>query len=105
MEGLIYAAIVEANLATVADEIKKERGTKIVITRPKILLVAPPQYWSAAQCHPNLGDLATLVREIMGEVPIEVLLLSLDGSHVVELGTDGSLPRINGDVRLSPVFV
>jgi hypothetical protein len=41
LEGLIYGAIVEANIEQIAQEISVARGCHVSRTRPKILVVAP----------------------------------------------------------------
>jgi hypothetical protein len=56
LEGLIYAAIVEANVQIIAAEIESKQGFQVVTKRPKILLVAPPQFWSDSRCHPFFAE-------------------------------------------------
>lgn len=104
LEGLIYAAIVEANVQIIAAEINSMHEFQVVTKRPKILLVAPPEFWSDFRCHPPGADMKRLAAEVMAAVPIDISLWNLDGLDQIGLGLDGSPPAIHSDVILSPVL-
>ena len=104
LEGLIYAAILEANLPIIAAEINAMHGFQVVNARPKIMLVAPPQFWSDSRCRPPLADIKRLAAEVMAAIPINITLWNLEGLDQIGLGLDGSPPTIHSDLILSPVL-
>ena len=46
LEGLRYAAILEANLARIADELRKRFGREMIPERPDILILGEAEWWS-----------------------------------------------------------
>ena len=77
LEGLIYAAVVEANVAKIADEFGRALGAKISPVRPKVLVVAPAKYWDDDRAYPAANEIAVLARAVATAIPIEVELLRL----------------------------
>jgi len=104
LEGLIYAAIVEANLGKIAAEVTAMHGCLVMPVQPKILLVAPPRFWSDTTLYPPVAGIRGLASEISGAVPIDIVLLSLRGGQLTDLGLDGTRPTLQNDVLLSPVL-
>jgi hypothetical protein len=60
VEGLIYAAVVEANADRIAAEVLQARGCQVTSARPRFFLVAPPKFWSNPKTYPSLEDLTAL---------------------------------------------
>jgi hypothetical protein len=77
LEGLIYAAIVEANVAKLSDDFGRGRGAKISPVRPSVLVVAPAKYWDDDRAYPAANEIAALARAVRTAIPIEVKLLRL----------------------------
>jgi hypothetical protein len=77
LEGLIYAAIVEANVAKISDEFGRARGARISPVRPRVLVVAPAKYWDDDRAYPAASEIAALARAVGSAVPIDVKLLRL----------------------------
>jgi hypothetical protein len=103
LEGLIYAAIVEANIAQIAKEFGDAHRRTIVTARPRVLVIAPPAYWSDGRAYPSTGDLATLAGGIARAIPLDITLLRLCDAHALELGLSGRPPRVRGHAFLSPL--
>lgn len=96
MEGLRYAAIVQAELTAIASEAERCFGTKIAIIPPIVQLLAPRAWWCAwlnlkpaGGWAPALHALATEVETCTG-VTIEWMARD-DGD--VTYGFDGRTPR------------
>lgn len=104
LEGLIYAAIIEANLEMIAAEVTALHGYRVVTSRPKILLAAPPGFWSDTTLYPSVAGISGLASEISSAIPIDIVLLSLNGAENIELGLDGTRPTIQIGIVLSPVL-
>ena len=81
LESLIYAAIIEANLEQIAEEVLASKGLQVRRARPMIVILAPPSYWSDTAAYPSLAEFLTLVRRVAGVTPIEIALMSLDGTN------------------------
>jgi hypothetical protein len=77
LEGLIYAAIVQANVAKISDEFSRARGVRISPVRPRVLVVAPAKYWDDDRAYPAAREIAALARAVGSAVPIDVNLLRL----------------------------
>lgn len=103
LEGLIYAAIVEANIDTIAKEFRESRGQEIGGGRPHIVIAAPPGYWSNDRLFPDLGAFHQLVRETAVAVETQILTCSVDDADDLELGLNGRPPRVRGHAYLSPL--
>ncbi len=79
LEGLAYAAVVEANLEQIAEEVLAIKGRHVRRTRPAVVLLAPLTYWTDIQGHPRLTDLLALLTSISTATPIGIMPMSLDG--------------------------
>lgn len=102
VESLIYAAIVEANAASILREVEAAKGHRISSVRPKILLAAPSEFWSTG--YPSRKALSLLAAETARLLDIKIGLLAFDDA-AVSLGLDGSRPFMASVVSLSPVKV
>ena len=81
LEGLIYAAIVEANLEQIAEEVLAIKGRQVRPTRPAIVILAPPLYWSRTAAYPPLAEFLRWVTEVARATPIEIVPMSLNGTN------------------------
>lgn len=103
LEGLIYAAIIEANIAQVAKEFGDAHGQPIVPARPRLLVIASSAYWSDVRAYPSNSDLAELTGEIARAIPIDIALLRLCDADGLDFGLSGQPPRVYGQPFLSSV--
>jgi len=71
LEGLIYAAIVEANIEQIAAEVLAVKGRRVRLARPGILVIAAADYWSDCRTYPPTADLETLTSDIAAAIPID----------------------------------
>lgn len=103
VEGLIYAAIVEANLKEIAAEVTALHGYYVETARPAIFLLAPAGFWSPPRCQPPVADVSRLVTAVAAQIPIDISLLSLEGADLSDLGAGGSRPTLSRNATMSPV--
>lgn len=103
LEGLIYAAIVEANIDAIAAEFRAGCGREIARVRPHIVIAAPPGYWANEKPFPDLGAFHRLVRETAVAVETPILICRVDDADALELGLNGRPPLVRGHAYLSPV--
>ncbi len=103
LEGLIYAATVERNIAVIAEE-GRNRGQSITRKRPKIILLGPPEYWSDARPFPGSSEVRTLACESAIALESEIMLMQLHDAKLVSYGRDGRPPEIAGACSLSHLF-
>jgi hypothetical protein len=102
IESLIYAAIVEANAVAILREVEAAKGHRIENVRPKILLAAPSEFWSAG--YPSCEALRLLAGETARLLDMDIRLLAFN-EDAASLGLDGSRPMMAGGVSLSPLMV
>ncbi len=115
IQGLRYAAIVEANQAYIAEEAKKRFSTKIVEKPPIIQILAPRAWWSE-WC--ELGEstrkaaggweaeFAKLAKDIESHLGISIECIAFDDIYPknVKTGSNNNRPEIDFDLNLYPVF-
>lgn len=105
LEGLIYAAVVEANVKKIAAEVTATHRYQVAETRPEILLLAPTDFWSAPRCQPPNADLSRRATAVATLIPIDISLLNLEGAELTDRGTDGTRPSLRRNVIMSSVRV
>lgn len=66
LEGLRYAAIVEANLQRIADELRETFGREMVMERPDIVVLGEADWWS--RWLPDESDAKTALEEKAQEI-------------------------------------
>lgn len=103
LEGLIYAAIVEANLERIATEIEAARDVHVARVRPRIVVVGSPLYWSAGNSIPPHHEFDALTVRVAQAVGIGIVSLCLDGAGERVFGLSGCSPQLDGRASLSPV--
>jgi hypothetical protein len=106
MEGLRYAAIVQAELTAISSEAERCFGTKIAMTPPIVQLLAPRAWWCvwlnlkpAGEWAPALHALAT---EVQTRTGVTIECMACDGGDVT-YGVDGRTPQLNRVPSLYPV--
>lgn len=103
-EALIYGAVVEANMARIAEELESQ-GRKVEHPRPGLLITAPEQYWERWTPNKRIGDWWTPYCSITQalsdqlETPLETLSL---GSVTYKVDANG-MPRLDGLAECEPV--
>ena len=97
LEGLAYAAIVQANIQAIATEAGGSRGMELSHEVPAVMVMAPQEYWEYFRNKPQAGtwqaamqELATRIEDTLG---IPVLFLGL-GECVLSLGLQGKRPTL-----------
>ena len=97
MEGLRYAAIVEANHDQIKTEIEQKFGLKVSDDRPAVLVLAEQSWWTswlgiaaAGNWGPNIRKVADGVEEQLG---LSVQFGALDNCELI-YGADGIAPRL-----------
>ena len=103
IEGLIYAAIVQANIDQIAHEIFVMHHLQVARIRPKVLLIASHAFWADTSSSPSVDDLQGLIDEIKIAISLDVSVLTLVDAELVEFGTNGRPPIVRGHAFLSPV--
>jgi hypothetical protein len=101
VEGLIYAANVEANIAQIATEFGNAYRRTILRAPPRVFLIAPAAYWSN-RAHPSTGEIATLAGEVARAIPLDITFLCLCDAEL-EMGLNGRPPSVKGHAYLSPL--
>jgi hypothetical protein len=78
LEGLIYAAIIEANIDQIAKEALAAREKFVRRSRPTILILAHNEFWSYRAAYPDADNFHFLLRDIAAEIPIKIEVATLD---------------------------
>ena len=111
MEGLRYAAAVEANLRPIAAEIRKKCGVTQVddATPPIVQILAPISWWrhwiktkAAGDWGPALARLASDVEERVG---VSVECMATEETPQLALGLNGRKPSFDRPPTLSAVHL
>ena len=117
MQGLRYAAIVEANLEVIAAEVESRPGDRfkdvtIVEASPIIQILAPKPWWrgwlelgastrkAAGRWEPEFSKLTQDVEKRLG---VAVECMALDKLADIAYGSDGKTPQLNRVPALCPV--
>ena len=110
MQGIRYAAIVEANLPVIAAETKARFGVKIAAQRPIVQVLAPKAWWlgwfdlksstrrAAGNWETELAGFAADVRSRL-ELPVEFAALD----DIASFGPDPRQPRLSAAPALYAV--
>ena len=87
LESLIYSAIIEANAATIAQQLMDAKGVIAHGSRPKILIAAPSGYWRSGT--PALAEIEKLSEDLRSSIPIEISLLQYQIDENQDYGLSG----------------
>jgi len=101
LEGLAYAAIVQANIQAIATEARASQGREISHEIPAVMAMAPQAYWEYYHNKPQAGPWRVAMQELATSVEdtlsTPVLFLAL-GECVVSLGLQGKRPTLERPV-------
>jgi len=115
IQGLRYAAIIEANQTDVAAEAKKRFGTKIMEKPPIIQVLAPKAWWNEwcglrGRTRKAAGHWETefikLAKDIEDRLGIVIECVAFDDLNPedIKTGPKNIRPEIDCDLKLYPVF-
>lgn len=97
MEGLRYAAMIEADLDAVAVEAEQRFGVKVARLPPIVQLLAPKAWWRRWLELPATGDwgppFTELAMGIAAKTGVSIVCMALDDVEV-SYGLDGQAPRL-----------
>jgi hypothetical protein len=106
MEGLRYAAVVQAELTAIASEAERCFGTKIAMSPPIVQLLAPRAWWCAWLNLKPAGDWAPALHALATEVQtctgVTIECMACDDGNVT-YGFDGRTPQVDRVPSLYPV--
>ena len=113
MQGLRYAAIVEANLKVIAAEVESWfKDVTIVEESPIVQILAPTSWWNGwlelgASTRKVAGrwepEFSKLTRDVEKRLGVAVECMALDKLSDITYGSDGNTPRLNRVPALCPV--
>ena len=117
MQGLRYAAIVEANLEVIAAEVESRLGDRfkdvtIVEESPIVQILAPKSWWRGwlelgASTRKAAGrwepEFCKLTRDVEKRLGVAVECMALDKLADIAYGPDGKTPQLNRVPALCPV--
>jgi hypothetical protein len=103
LEGLIYAAIIERNIEQIAEEALLAKGCRVSQTRPRVLLIAPTNYWTENRTSPPTEEFEILISDVARAVPLEISALCLNDASLAALSLNDRKPQVNGLASVSPV--
>ena len=99
LEALTYAAITEANLEEIGEEIESRFGRQLNRVRPAILIAGPTDYWSQWDKGDPTGqwrsDFCSFVKHLADILDMQMLVWDL-GEIGVEPGLNETRPRLLG---------
>ena len=100
MEGLRYAAIVQANLDAIANEANARFGVRVSNEPPMILLLAPPAWWHGWQAlsHTVAGNWQSafnaLIQDVQNNIGVTIGCAELQGGKLA-MGLNGQKPKLD----------
>jgi hypothetical protein len=103
IEGLIYAALVEANIGKITAEINAKRCFKTRCVRPRVLLVGLRGFWTAPNAFPNVEVMIQLVTDVSAAVSTPISILTLNDAELAAPNHDHQRPVVQGHAFLSAV--
>ena len=113
MQGLRYAAIVEANQKKIAEEAKRCFGVDVVSERPLVQVLAPKVWWKgwldmAGSTRKAVGywepEFAQLIRDIEKGLGVVVECMALDDLDAdITCGADQKTPQLDHAPSLYPI--
>jgi len=115
LQGVRYAAIVQANLEFIDSEIKCRFDKKVTNLQPVVQILAPKEWWKrwanlASSTRRKAGawerTFIWLARDVKERVGVETQCLALDvDEDDLDLGADGRTPRLGGTPSICPVLL
>jgi hypothetical protein len=95
LEGLAYAAIIQANIASIHKEVQARYHLEINSDFPAVIIMAPEEYWSRFRANPAAGrwesSLQDLGYRIQNGIGVSVSFITLS-SAAFTYGLKGTCP-------------
>lgn len=115
LQGVRYAAIVQANLQFIDSEIQRRFDKKVTGPPPVVQILAPKEWWerwanltgsTRRKAGAWEGAFVRLARDVEERVGVEVQCLALDvDEDELDYGADGRTPRLGGTPSIYPVLL
>lgn len=107
LEGLAYTAIVQANVATLRQEVQQRYDLTIATDVPSLFVMAPEEYWSAFRARLAGRDwedrLRALAERIMQGTGVAVNFVALSNWSFAH-GLEGTRPVLDGSLVCMPAL-
>lgn len=112
MQGLRYAAVVQANHDVIAGEAKRRFSVTITAEPPIVQLLAPKAWWKAwLELHGSTRraagywepEFTELAQDIENRLGIAVECIALEDATSITYGSDGKTPQLDRVPALYPV--
>ena len=105
LEALVYAAIIEANLKGVGQELQNMGCQQLKSEPPEIIVLGRDDYWHVFNEYDEtwLLKLAPVLSDIARTLSITVQFIELETGHL-EMGLRGIAPKLHGDVRATVLY-
>ena len=107
LEGLAYAAIVQANLATLRKEVRQLYSRTIATDIPGLIVMAPEEYWLRFRTNHAAGDwdnpLQAVADHILQGIGVPVDFIALRNSSFVH-GSNSTRPALESAITCVPAL-
>ena len=113
MQGLRYAAVVQANHAVIAAEAKRRFSVTITAEPPIVQVLAPKAWWKAwLELRGSTREAAgcwepvftKLTQDIENRLGVAVECVALEDATHITYGADGKTPQLGSTPKLFPVM-
>ena len=113
MQGLRYAAVVQANLNVIAAEAKRRFSATITAEPPIVQVLAPKAWWKgwlelSGSTRKKAGywepEFTKLAQDIENRLGVTVECVALDDDTGITYGSDGKTPQLGSTPKLFPVM-
>jgi len=106
LEALAYCAVIESNLAEIAEEISHKFRVKLSPKSPALVLMASEEYWAGYLNYAKDGNwwskLQQFVAQLSSTIDLESVFLALRDADFT-MGLNGELPTLIGKCSLHTV--
>lgn len=105
LEALVYAAILEANLEDIGQELANKGYGRPKAKRPDIIVLGPADYWQEFDEYDEawLRKLTPSLDDIAQALSTKIQFIELETGHF-EMGFRGAPPKLDGDIRNRSLF-
>ena len=107
LEGLAYAAIVQANLAMIRKEVQQRYSLVTATETPRLIVMAPEEYWAGFRARLARGwedQIQAVADRILQGTGVAVAFIALRNWCFVR-GLAGKRPVLSGSLVCAPAFV
>jgi len=105
LEALVYAALIEANLKDISQELHNRGYQRLKPGPPEIIVLGRADYWHVFNEYDEtwLLKLAPVLSDIARTLSITIQFIELETGHL-EMGLRGIAPKLHGDVRATVLY-